>query len=110
MAPTVKNLPAMQETPVRSLGQEDPLAKGIGQRNLVGYSPRGRKELDMTKRLTDQGGLGQKATVQVLNRLNRNFPGGPAVRNLPARGRNKGLIPHAEEPLSSRTTAIGPML
>ena len=27
MAQTVKNLPAMQETQVRSLGQEDPLEK-----------------------------------------------------------------------------------
>ena len=26
---TVKNLPAMQETQVRSLGQEDPLEKGM---------------------------------------------------------------------------------
>ena len=29
MAQTVKNLPAMQETPVRSLGQEDPLEGGL---------------------------------------------------------------------------------
>ena len=28
-AQMVKNLPAMQETPVRSLGQEDPLEKGM---------------------------------------------------------------------------------
>ena len=47
----VKNLPAMQETQVRSLGQENPLEKGWqptsvflpgelhGQRSLVGYSP-----------------------------------------------------------------------
>ena len=28
MAQTVKNLPAMWETQVRSLGQEDPLEKG----------------------------------------------------------------------------------
>uniref|UniRef100_A0AC11DYK9 Uncharacterized protein n=1 Tax=Ovis aries TaxID=9940 RepID=A0AC11DYK9_SHEEP len=39
-----KNLPAMLETLVRSLGQEDPLEKGMavefhGQRSLVGYSP-----------------------------------------------------------------------
>ena len=27
MTPMVKNLPAMQETPVQSLGQEDPLVK-----------------------------------------------------------------------------------
>ena len=51
MAQTVKNLPAMQETWVQSLGQGDPLEKGMathssilawrihGQRSLVGYSP-----------------------------------------------------------------------
>ena len=49
-AQTVKRLPAMQETRVWSLGQEDPLEKGMathssilagefhGQRSLVGYS------------------------------------------------------------------------
>ena len=47
----VKNLPAVCETRVQSLGQEDPLEKGVtthssilpggshGQGNLVGYSP-----------------------------------------------------------------------
>ena len=52
----VKNLPPMQKTQVRSLGQEDPLEKGIathfkflpgefhGQRNLAGYSPWDHKE------------------------------------------------------------------
>jgi len=51
----VKNLPAMQETQVQSLGQEDPLEKGMattpvflpgkfqGQRSLVGYSPGDRR-------------------------------------------------------------------
>ena len=29
VASLVKNLPAMQETPVRFLGQEDPLEKGL---------------------------------------------------------------------------------
>ena len=55
VAQTVKNLPAMQETWVRSLGWEDPLEKGMatrssilawrihGQRSLVGYSPWGHK-------------------------------------------------------------------
>ena len=57
VAQMVKNLPAMQETWARSLGQEDPLEKGmathssilawrISQRSLVGYILRGRKELD----------------------------------------------------------------
>ena len=60
IAQSVKNLPAMQETWVRFLGWEDPLEKEMathssilageshGQRSLVGYSPRGCKELDMT--------------------------------------------------------------
>ena len=30
MAQLIKNLPAMQETPIQSLGREDPLEKGIG--------------------------------------------------------------------------------
>ena len=50
----------IQETRVQSLGQEDPLEKGMattpaflpekshGQRSLVGYSPWGCKEADMT--------------------------------------------------------------
>ena len=53
--------PAMQETQVQSLGWEDPLGKEIAthssflsekshrQRSLVGYSPWGSKELDMTE-------------------------------------------------------------
>ena len=59
-----KELPAMQETRVQSLSQEDPLEKGMvptpvflpgefnGQRSLMGYSPWGCKELDTTERLT----------------------------------------------------------
>ena len=59
----VKNLPVMQETRVRSLGREEPLEKGKGthssllawripdRRSLVGYSPWGCKELEITMRL-----------------------------------------------------------
>ena len=52
IAPLVKNLPALQETPVQFLGREDPLEKDTpgflpgesrGQRSLAGYSPWGRK-------------------------------------------------------------------
>ena len=58
MAQAVKNLPAKQETQVRSLGWEDPWrkkwqstpvflpGKSHGWRSLVGYSPCGRKESD----------------------------------------------------------------
>ena len=35
MAQTVKNLPAMKKTWVRSLGQEDPLEKGIATHSSV---------------------------------------------------------------------------
>ena len=65
---TVKNLPAMWETQVRSLGQKDPLEKGMAahssildwripwslefQRSLAGYGPQGHKELDRTEQLT----------------------------------------------------------
>ena len=62
VAQTVKNLPAMQETLVPSLGWEDPLewlptpvflpGEFHRQRSLAGYSSWGRKELDATKRLT----------------------------------------------------------
>ena len=31
----VKNLPPMQETQVRSLGQEDPLEKGLASRSSI---------------------------------------------------------------------------
>ena len=65
MAQMVKNLPAMQENRVQSLGPKKiPWGRewlptvvflpreSNGQRSLVGYSPWGRKESDMTKRLT----------------------------------------------------------
>ena len=58
----IKNLPAMQETWVQSLVQEDPLEKGmvtyasilawrIPQRSLAGYSLWDRQESDTTERL-----------------------------------------------------------
>ena len=63
----VENLPAMQETQVQSLSQEDPLEKGMAtlpkntpvflpgefheQKSLSGYSPWHCKESDMTERL-----------------------------------------------------------
>ena len=58
----VKNLPAMQETQVQSLGREDSLrreqqptpgflpAEFLGQKILKGCSPWGLKESDVTKR------------------------------------------------------------
>ena len=58
MIQRLKRLPAMRETRVRSLGWEDPLEKEMAThssilpwRSLVGYSPWGHKESDMTERL-----------------------------------------------------------
>ena len=65
----VKNLPAIQETQVRSLGLEDPLEEEMATHSSVlawrripwiedgvaksmGCSPWGCKELDMTEQLT----------------------------------------------------------
>ena len=58
----VKRLPTMQETWVQSLGGEDLLEKEMATYSSIlawkipwteepGYSPWGRKELDMTERL-----------------------------------------------------------
>ena len=60
VAQTVKNLPAMREIGVRSLSQEDLLEKLMATHSSIpawkipwteepGYSPQGRKELDMTE-------------------------------------------------------------
>ena len=61
----VKNLPAMQETWIGSLGQANPLDKGMATHSIIHtwripwteepgrlYSPWGRKESNMTKQLT----------------------------------------------------------
>ena len=68
---TVKNLPAMQETRVQSLGREDPLEEGVathfsilarrthGQKGLVGYSPWGHREWDTAERLTTSTARGR---------------------------------------------------
>ena len=66
----MKTLPAMQETWVRSLGQEDPMEEGMaptpvllpgesqGQRSLAGCSSRGHKESDTTERLAQADRVG----------------------------------------------------
>ena len=66
MTRQVKNLPAMQETWVRSLDWEDPLEEGMAVHSSILawripwteepdglYSPRGRKELDMTEQVNN---------------------------------------------------------
>ena len=64
VAPMVKNLPAMEETQVLSLGREDPLEEGMATHSSIlawriprteepGELPsRGRKELNTTEQLT----------------------------------------------------------
>ena len=64
MAQTVKNLLAMWDTWIQSLGWEDPLEEGMATHSSVltwripmdrgagGLSPWGRKELDTTERLS----------------------------------------------------------
>ena len=66
MAQQVKNPPAMQEPRAQSLGWEDALEKETapiplflprknhGQRNLLGYRPKGHKEMDTTERQSTQ--------------------------------------------------------
>ena len=60
VAQTVKNLAAMQETRVQSLGQEDPLEEGMATHSSIlawripwiepgGLQPWGRKQSDMTE-------------------------------------------------------------
>ena len=64
VAQMVKSLPAVQETGIQSLGQEDPWRRewlptpvflpgeSHGQGSLVGYSPWRCKESDVTEQLT----------------------------------------------------------
>ena len=64
MAQTVKNLPAIQETWVRSLNWEDPLEKGMASHSSIlawripwteepgGLQSTGSQELDTTEQLT----------------------------------------------------------
>ena len=65
MAQTVKNLPAMRETQVQSLGWEDPLEKGMvaipiflpgefhGQRSLKSYSLQGHTDSGTDSDMTE---------------------------------------------------------
>ena len=64
VAQMVKNLPAVQETWIQSLGWDDPLEKGMATHSIIlawrnpwtgslmGYIPWGLEESDMTEWLT----------------------------------------------------------
>ena len=94
MAQTVKDLPAMWETPGQSLSWKIPWrsewkptlvflpGKSHRQRSLVGYRPWGCKESDTTERLTLS-----------LPQYKRGFPGGSVVKNLPANAGDTDSIP-----------------
>ena len=87
VAPTGRNLPAMQEKQVPSLGQEEPLEMGMvthssvlpgefhGQQSLASYSPWCGKELDTTEQPTR--GLSKTLLPELPY---GEFPGGLAVR------------------------------
>ena len=72
----VKNLPAVQETRVQSMDQEDPLERErqripvflpeefLGERNLASYSPWGCKESDKMERLTISLVIMLRVTIQ----------------------------------------------
>ena len=82
MAQTVKNLPALQETQVQSLGQEDSLEEGMATHSRIHAwrmswteepgrsSPQGHKESDITEQLT----LSQMSTHSTRQRVDaRHF-------------------------------------
>ena len=83
----VKNLPAIQKTWIRSLGQEDSLEKepvtyssirawGIRERwRLLGYSPWGHKESDATEQLSTVQSH-SSYTVRAKEKLELRFPVG----------------------------------
>ena len=95
MAQTVKNLLTMQETWVRSLGQEDPVEKEMATHSSplawkipwmeepVGYSPWGRKESDTTERFhlasLDSVGIEPGSPALQADRLPSKPPGKPKI-------------------------------
>ena len=80
MAPSYSTplpLQEMRATRVQSLGWQDPLEKGVaalsgilawahGQRSLVGYVQRGRKESAAAKQLHNNNSKGQDSESQAL--------------------------------------------
>ena len=102
LAQLVKDLPAMWEIQVWSLGREDPLEKEMAthsstlawkipwQRSMVGSSPWGHKESDMTERLT----LSLSLVIQWL-RLWAPIAGSPGL--IPGQG-TRSCVPQIKIP------------
>ena len=75
MAQTVKNLPAMQETQVRSLGQEEPPEKGMATHSTI---------LAWKIPWTESGGLQSMGSQKVgLNNYHFHFQGDLAYSENP---------------------------
>ena len=94
VAQTVKNLPAIQKTWIRSLGWEDPLEEGMVTlfSILAWRIPTDRGAW----RATVHGFTESNTTERLSIAQHRDFPGGSVVKNLPAnRGDTgqMGLIP-----------------
>ena len=84
----VKNLPAMQETQVQSLGQEEALEKKMETHSSIlawSHSPWGRKESDIIEPLTLSNPLNVLSTTKATP---QSFPS-PNKESLP--GINGGL-------------------
>ena len=106
MAQTVKGLPTMRETRVQSLSWEDVLEKEMAthssilawkipgknrspQKSLVGYSPWGRKESDMTERLPFHFHALEKEMATHSSVLAWRTPGMGEPGGLPSMGSNR---------------------
>ena len=101
VAQTVKNLPAVQEAWVPSLGREDPLEEGIATHSSVlawripwtkepgGYSPWGLEELGTTERLSAAEARPQLALMGAGRAAERLVAGGapPAALTSPCLSR-----------------------
>ena len=86
MAQLVKNLPAMQETWVQSLGKEDPLEKGMATpSSTLNWRIQWEEEPDGLQSM----GLQREMT----ERLTLFHPGGPVVKNPLANAGDTGSIP-----------------
>ena len=95
VAQMVKNLSAMQETPVQFLGWEDPLEEGMAIHSsiLAWRIPMDRRAWRATvsgvaksqTRLSEQDQDSTEIETIQKNKY-RYFPGGPVVKNLPCRG------------------------
>ena len=103
MAQMVKNLSAMQETHVLSLGGEGLLEKDWqptlvflpgelhGLRDLVGYSPWGLKESDMTEQFPLPYIIyGSSLVVQMVKNLPANAGDTGDMGSIPESGRSSG--------------------